>query len=1029
MSRATSAVVRYLVQVATGPRADLSNEELLDRFVARADEAAFEALVRRLGPMVLGVCRRVLCDAHDAEDAFQATFLVLVRKAGSLRNRDALGPWLYGVAYRTALNSRAARSFRRERQREVLDVVANDSMPEFVWDDLRPVLDEEVNRLPEKYRTPFVLYHLQGLGYEEIERRLGSPRGTVATRLARARTRLQNALSRRGVSMPAGALATLLAGNAAQALPAALVSATVKAASAFALAPVVGGAVTASVAALAKGVLKAMTLAKVKGIAIWLFTVGLIVGAGTLAIRAVALAESTAAAQAVADKADPAGRKGLPQEHEYQRQLRAYLATLTEKDFEPVQGKNIEAAAVHGTDEQFKMWVLGLDPPRVGAKRSAPSVNLPSKEFLLSNIESPGGTSILRPAVWPEPIAGLANWKYPGNPYQGSRELKLRAFVFIVCDLLMVDEQQEHNPAPMHRRADWYGPRLLTYAYTYAGVKDVVPEAPRKAFEAGLKRTIRRLIKEWGPKGEETYLDMTAVTGMAILSKAIADLELNKEMEAYAKKFLTDGEYYHAAGYFTDQGCFDPGFNGLTMYFATWAALASDWPFAKEAVAKSWKLRAHLMLPEPDADRRPSKKRTFMSPTHTTLRTGSNVTEDQWPWAFKPVGASYLTDDAMCQVEWPAEKHQQESLLRGIGLLRSMLAENPRDAKGQNIPNEQLKSSAWRWSLWPGSGQFPMTNFGHDYYPAGFAARRAATVAKNPEILKLPFDRAAPFVETFEKDFLIAKNNSFGAIVHTGPVSEFPGKKLLEFPNAPYGLSGGTLSAFWTPTTGSVILGRRGGMFPPGGVPTNYDKPELWRDWPVHAVIGTTGGSTFFTSARNQKPTASYETKDGKATVSVGGTIPAAPLGKEVALKGKLEYARTFDYSPAGLMVESTVRGDGIDKVLELYEAIPVFHRESAYQDDTVKTKIEFQIGGNWVEGTTMFANGVTAIRLSRFKGAVTIQLDKPRRVKLSPSETPRGFLTAHVSRNVLIDLLESNDQPAAIKEPKTVRFTIVPAG
>jgi RNA polymerase sigma factor (sigma-70 family) len=256
VSRTTSAVVRYLLQVTTGPYSELSDTELLERFIVQADETAFELIVRRHGPMVLGVCRRVLGDTHDAEDAFQATFLVLVRKASSLQNRNALGPWLYGVAGRTALGARAARSLRRGRQREVVDVAVTDSLPGFIWDELGPVLDQEVGRLPEKYRTPFVLYHLQGLSYDEIERRLGSPRGTVATRLSRARARLQTALSNRGVTLPAGGLAALLVGNTAQAVPLSLVSSTVKAAAAFAVAPIVGGAVSAPVVALVNATLK-----------------------------------------------------------------------------------------------------------------------------------------------------------------------------------------------------------------------------------------------------------------------------------------------------------------------------------------------------------------------------------------------------------------------------------------------------------------------------------------------------------------------------------------------------------------------------------------------------------------------------------------------------------------------------------------------------------------------------------------------------------------------------------------------------
>src|SRR5262245_51646541 len=154
----------------------------------------------------------------------------------------------------------------------------------------------------------------------------------------------------------------------------------------------------------------------------------------------------------------PAGRKGLPQAHEYQKQLRAYLATLTEKDFEPPRDRKIELAGDMDADEQFRLWVLSLDPVRIGNKRSAPSVNLPSKQFLLSHIESPTDQTVIQPHVWTEPLVWLANWKYPGNPYHGSRALKLRAFVFAAQDLMMMDEQQEFSKAPLFHRSDWFAP-------------------------------------------------------------------------------------------------------------------------------------------------------------------------------------------------------------------------------------------------------------------------------------------------------------------------------------------------------------------------------------------------------------------------------------------------------------------------------------------------------------------------------------------------------------------------------------------
>src|SRR6516225_137124 len=173
---------------------------LLKRFAASRDEAAFTTLVGRHGPLVLGTCVRVLRDRHAAEDAFQATFLVLARKAGRIKRPGALGPWLYGVATRTALKMRTRQARRRHVERQT--AVGPSARPEcdLVWRDLRPVLDEAVAGLSERYRLPFILHHLEGATVAEVARRLACPPGTVAARLARAKTKLRSRLARRGVT-------------------------------------------------------------------------------------------------------------------------------------------------------------------------------------------------------------------------------------------------------------------------------------------------------------------------------------------------------------------------------------------------------------------------------------------------------------------------------------------------------------------------------------------------------------------------------------------------------------------------------------------------------------------------------------------------------------------------------------------------------------------------------------------------------------------------------------------------------------
>jgi RNA polymerase sigma factor (sigma-70 family) len=264
-SRTTHPVLRFLRNIASsGDDAEMPDRDLLARFAAHRDEDAFAALVRRHGPMVFGVCARVLGDTPDAEDAFQAAFLVLARRGRSVSRPGLLANWLYGVAYRTALKARAGAARRRAAERQVSAVTGTDPLDELTRRDLRLVLDDELSRLPEKYRVPLVLCYLEGQTHEEAARRLGCPRKTVTTRLARGCERLRTRLTRRGVALSAAALAGVLSGSA-RALPAALLETTIQAAAA--------GAVPAGVAALAKEVLTSMFISKLKRAAALLLAV------------------------------------------------------------------------------------------------------------------------------------------------------------------------------------------------------------------------------------------------------------------------------------------------------------------------------------------------------------------------------------------------------------------------------------------------------------------------------------------------------------------------------------------------------------------------------------------------------------------------------------------------------------------------------------------------------------------------------------------------------------------------------------
>ena len=268
----------------TGSLSGLSEWELLEQFLAHRDELAFQVLVSRHGPMVLGICRRMLANAADVEDAFQATFLVLLKRAGSLGPGDAIAAWLHGVAVRVAQQARCVAARRGRRQRLGMNVEV--AAPETTGEDseLRQILDEEISRLPLKYRAPIVLCYLEDRTHEEAARQLHWPLGTVKGRLARARSLLESRLTRRGVACGTGLAALAACSDAEAAVSASLLAATCNAAAGIGSGTLFAEVVSSSIARLTRGVLSTMIVQKIKLIAVAVVVSGLfLTGAGLLA--------------------------------------------------------------------------------------------------------------------------------------------------------------------------------------------------------------------------------------------------------------------------------------------------------------------------------------------------------------------------------------------------------------------------------------------------------------------------------------------------------------------------------------------------------------------------------------------------------------------------------------------------------------------------------------------------------------------------------------------------------------------------
>jgi RNA polymerase sigma factor (sigma-70 family) len=313
MANVVSSPILHLIRrVVEDPRVrQLSDRDLLRRFTDRRDEAAFHTLLRRHGPMVLDVCRGLLGNEADAEDVFQATFLILTRKAASIRNTASVGSWLYGVARRTALKTRAQSATRRRN--EARAPARQSSEPdELTWREVRQVLHEELAALSERYRVPLVVCYLEGKTQDEAAAQLGLAKSTLKERLERGRSLLRARLVRRGLGPAAVLVATAWPSVTASAcLPSTLVSSTIKAASLFAAGQTAAaGVISPKAAALTEGVLKTVLLTKLQTATAVLLVVAVLSGAAGLIYQTQAT-EAPAAAE-TAGKADkdkqPAGR-------------------------------------------------------------------------------------------------------------------------------------------------------------------------------------------------------------------------------------------------------------------------------------------------------------------------------------------------------------------------------------------------------------------------------------------------------------------------------------------------------------------------------------------------------------------------------------------------------------------------------------------------------------------------------------------------------------------------------------------------
>jgi RNA polymerase sigma factor (sigma-70 family) len=344
-------VLHHLRRLADRQRtAPLGDAQLLEQFARRRDEAAFAALLERHGPTVLGVCRRILHESHDAEDAFQATFLVFVRKANSIGRAEALGCWLYEVAYRTALRAKHNAARRRTRERQAPRMADTPPPTDLDWSELRPILDEELHRLPDNYRRPFVLCYLEGKTHAEAAEQLDWPKGTVSGRLARARDLFRRRLARHGLILSASALVALLPRQASAAVPARLLNSTHRAGLLTAAGRPAAAFVSAEAVTLAREVALGMASAPLKAALFLLVAVGVCVGLAQVTLSAndrTAVIEQLSSVRGDTPQGLPEGAVARMGGTQLRHGDRIHFVTFTP------DGKNLVTA---GADQTVRLW-------------------------------------------------------------------------------------------------------------------------------------------------------------------------------------------------------------------------------------------------------------------------------------------------------------------------------------------------------------------------------------------------------------------------------------------------------------------------------------------------------------------------------------------------------------------------------------------------------------------------------------------------------------------------------------------------
>lgn len=672
--------------------------------------------------------------------------------------------------------------------------------------------------------------------------------------------------------------------------------------------------------------------------------------------------------------ADRACAAQLPQRYPYQKVLRDYLATLTEADF-TVELKPLvfDEAFFKDPANVERYWMLFITPGTEAPDGSG--ILIAPKYFTLAAIEAGDkvnlGTGPKGAFLDPKNTVWWTQWDYPGNPYKGSKPLQLRSIAVAAADMMM---QLEEHESGANLRSDYLGGSIIRWAYTYYVAKDVMPEAARKAYAAGLTKAFEWLeqLTPTGSGGSD--MEFFQLVGMWYAADALGG-DFPKRALARAHRVIDT--ITSKTGNEKHGGAFDASYQGIALRFLTWAAMLYNDPKIDQALHKMLVLKAYLSFPEP-AKPAPA----LYGPTHFNTGTAAGAPNDQWAWVSRDFAMGMIDDLALytiwARVGVPSEDVMRLAIKNGIARIAT-------DKPSEVVPGPWVHVH-WGMTL----------PFAFDHYKKGFYQRLVELAKTGSPLTKPIYSREKNFIRDLNGggEFLAAKFDDYAVVLHTGAIAS-------HWANGVSGKSGGSISAFWTPEAGSVILGRARA--------TQSGTPDEWDDknqrgpytWLVNAITGKGSNGGYFSTARIQGITSKFEIHgDTIAVVTVSGDLAGATLADmNDELKGKVQYAREFRIDKSGLAVTSSLTTDGTDKITELWEMIPIFNgpKEAAM-------KTELRVNGQWVEATETPAEADRA-RVTRYGKAVSIALEKPLPMKIMPLNKPEE--TWHVTgRNLMIDLV-----------------------